>query len=187
MAIHSVALALTTNQTRATTPAATRNCHVIQYLRPSVSRHDLRRKPRAGDRLRGRRLPAAAFRSPRPTSSPISTSAGPASRASPPSGRSRTRSRSCPGVFADEATGRQVTTGTPIALLIENVDQRSKDYSDDQGHLSARPRRLHLRRQIRAARLSRRRPRLGARNRHAGGGRRDRAQDRARAAACAAR
>jgi chorismate synthase len=32
-------------------------------------------------------------------------------------------------VFADEATGRQVTTGTPIALLIDNVDQRSKDYS----------------------------------------------------------
>jgi chorismate synthase len=34
------------------------------------------------------------------------------------------------GVFADERTGRQVTTGTPIALLIENVDQRSKAYSD---------------------------------------------------------
>ncbi len=34
------------------------------------------------------------------------------------------------GVFADEMSGRQVTTGTPIALLIENVDQRSKDYSD---------------------------------------------------------
>ena len=34
------------------------------------------------------------------------------------------------GVFVDEATGAQVTTGTPIALLIENVDQRSKDYSD---------------------------------------------------------
>jgi chorismate synthase len=33
------------------------------------------------------------------------------------------------GVFADEATGTQLTTGTPIALLIENVDQRSKDYS----------------------------------------------------------
>ncbi len=28
------------------------------------------------------------------------------------------------------ATGAQVTTGTPIALLIENVDQRSKDYSE---------------------------------------------------------
>jgi len=24
----------------------------------------------------------------------------------------------------------QVTTGTPIALLIENTDQRSKDYSE---------------------------------------------------------
>ncbi len=34
------------------------------------------------------------------------------------------------GVFADELTGMQVTTGTPIGLLIENVDQRSKDYSD---------------------------------------------------------
>jgi chorismate synthase len=34
------------------------------------------------------------------------------------------------GVFADELTGAQVTTGTPIGLLIGNVDQRSKDYSD---------------------------------------------------------
>jgi len=34
------------------------------------------------------------------------------------------------GVFPDEATGQQVTTGTPIMLMIENVDQRSKDYSD---------------------------------------------------------
>ncbi len=33
------------------------------------------------------------------------------------------------GVFTDERTGQQVTTGTPIMLMIENVDQRSKDYS----------------------------------------------------------
>jgi chorismate synthase len=33
------------------------------------------------------------------------------------------------GVFTDGDGGRQVTTGTPIALMIENVDQRSKDYS----------------------------------------------------------
>ncbi|MFY9639696.1 MAG: chorismate synthase [Rhodomicrobium sp.] len=33
------------------------------------------------------------------------------------------------GVFPDEA-GIQVTTGTPIALVIENEDQRSKDYSE---------------------------------------------------------
>jgi chorismate synthase len=34
------------------------------------------------------------------------------------------------GVFSDEHTSGQVTTGTPIALHIENVDARSKDYSD---------------------------------------------------------
>lgn len=33
------------------------------------------------------------------------------------------------GVFAD-ASGKQVTTGTPIALQIENTDQRSKDYGE---------------------------------------------------------
>ena len=33
------------------------------------------------------------------------------------------------GVFTDEKSGQQVTTGTPIMLMIENVDQRSKDYS----------------------------------------------------------
>jgi chorismate synthase len=34
------------------------------------------------------------------------------------------------GTFLDEDTGEEVTTGTPISLLIENVDQRSKDYGD---------------------------------------------------------
>jgi chorismate synthase len=34
------------------------------------------------------------------------------------------------GVFTDEVNGIQLTTGTPIALVIDNVDQRSKDYSD---------------------------------------------------------
>jgi len=33
------------------------------------------------------------------------------------------------GVF-DDADGQQVTTGTPIHLMIENTDQRSKDYSE---------------------------------------------------------
>src|ERR671918_2965 len=32
--------------------------------------------------------------------------------------------------FGDERTGGPVTTGTPICLLVDNVDQRSKDYSD---------------------------------------------------------
>jgi len=34
------------------------------------------------------------------------------------------------GVFQDERTPGQVTTGTPISMIIENVDQRSRDYSD---------------------------------------------------------
>ncbi len=34
------------------------------------------------------------------------------------------------GVFEDDRTQGQITTGTPIALMIENVDQRSKDYSE---------------------------------------------------------
>ncbi|MGA7675818.1 MAG: chorismate synthase [Rhizomicrobium sp.] len=40
------------------------------------------------------------------------------------------RVRILSGVFQDERMKEQVTTGTPIALLIENVDARSKDYSD---------------------------------------------------------
>jgi chorismate synthase len=34
------------------------------------------------------------------------------------------------GVFQDERMTEQLTTGTPIGLLIENMDQRSKDYSE---------------------------------------------------------
>jgi chorismate synthase len=34
------------------------------------------------------------------------------------------------GVFEDARSGGQVTTGTPISLIIENVDQRPRDYSD---------------------------------------------------------
>jgi len=40
------------------------------------------------------------------------------------------RARILSGVFQDERMPAQVTTGTPIALLIENVDAKSKDYSD---------------------------------------------------------
>ncbi|MFL6768231.1 MAG: chorismate synthase, partial [Sphingomicrobium sp.] len=34
------------------------------------------------------------------------------------------------GVFEDERTGGQITTGTPISLMIDNVDARSKDYGE---------------------------------------------------------
>ena len=34
------------------------------------------------------------------------------------------------GVFSDARTPEQVTTGTPISMIIDNVDQRSRDYAD---------------------------------------------------------
>jgi len=34
------------------------------------------------------------------------------------------------GVFEDDRTGGPITTGAPISLMIENTDQRSKDYSE---------------------------------------------------------
>src|ERR1700761_6098717 len=34
------------------------------------------------------------------------------------------------GVFEDERTAGPRTTGAPISLMIENTDQRSKDYSE---------------------------------------------------------
>lgn len=34
------------------------------------------------------------------------------------------------GVFEDDRTGGPVTTGAPISLIIENVDQRGRDYDD---------------------------------------------------------
>ena len=34
------------------------------------------------------------------------------------------------GVMVDDFSGAQMTTGTPIALMIENTDQRSKDYGE---------------------------------------------------------
>jgi chorismate synthase len=44
--------------------------------------------------------------------------------------REEDRVRILSGTFADERMPGPVTTGTPIALLIDNSDQRSKDYAD---------------------------------------------------------
>ena len=90
------------------------------------------------------------------------------------------------GTFPDES-GQDVTTGTPIALLIENIDQRSKDYSEIKDTYRPGHADYSLRREIRPARLSRRRAAVGARDRGTRRGRRDRAQDRARHDRCAAR
>ncbi len=89
----------------------------------SVPLHHLGREPRAGDRLRRRRLPpriplAEADIQPwldrrRPGQSRFTTQR-----------REPDQVRILSGVFEG------LTTGTPIALLIDNVDQRSKDYGE---------------------------------------------------------
>ena len=163
---------------RATTPSSdSMSFNTFGHLFPG---HDLRRKPRAGDRLRGRRLSAAhsADRSRYPALSrqaparPIALHhpAAGAGHGQNPLRRVRRRSDRPAGDdrHADRAADRQCRSA------LEGLFRH-------QGQVPAGPRRLHLRRQIRLARLSRRRPRLGARDRDAGRGRRHRAQDRARA------
>ena len=55
------------------------------------------------------------------------------------------------------------TTGTPISLMIENVDQRSKDYSEIASAYRPGHADYAYRRQIRLSRLSRRRAAASAR------------------------
>src|SRR3712207_9095383 len=43
------------------------------------------------------------------------------------------------GVFTDERTGGPVITGTPLAPLIQNADQRSQDYLDTRHAQRPRP------------------------------------------------
>ena len=83
------------------------------------------------------------------------------------------------GVFADEASGQLLTTGTPISLYIENVDARSKDYGDIKdmyrpGHADFTYQAKYGIRDWRGSR-----PRLGARDGEPGRRRRHRPQGRA--------
>ncbi len=68
------------------------------------------------------------------------------------------------------------TTGTPISLMIENVDQRSKDYGDIAEKFRPGHADYTYTSQIRLPRLSRRRAFVRARDRGAGRGRRGRAE-----------
>jgi hypothetical protein len=67
-----------------------------------------------------------------------------------------------------------VTTGTPIGMVIDNTDQRSRDYSKIQDVFRPAHADLHLPEKVRHSRLSRRRPLVGTRDGDAGGGRRHR-------------
>ena len=74
------------------------------------------------------------------------------------------------------------TTGTPIGLLDREHRRALARLREDQGPLPPRSRRLHLSAEVRLSRLSRRRPLVGARDRHARRRRRHRAQVSRRAA-----
>ena len=73
-------------------------------------------------------------------------------------------SRSCSGVFEG------LTLGTPIAMLVRNEDARPQSVRRFQGQVSAEPRRLHLRGQVRHPQLAGRRPRQRPRDDRPGGG-----------------
>ena len=117
---------LTLEDTRATTPQPGFSC--LTHVRPLVPRHHVRREPPGCARLRGRWVSAAhsADRSRHPA---VARQARPGQSRFTTQRREPDTVKIVSGVFPDE-NGRAVTTGTPIALLIENVDQRSKDYSE---------------------------------------------------------
>ncbi len=160
-------------------------CNVAQYLRPLVSRHHVRREPRARARLRGRRLPAGhcAHRSRHPAlARPAPPRPVALHHAAARAGHGENPLRHLPGRerpsrhhrHADRAADRKCRCAI-------------KGLLGDQGHVPPEPCRLHLRRKIRRARLSRRRAAIGARDRGAGRCRRDRAKDSSRHRRCAAR
>ena len=131
---------------------------VQQLVRKTLHRHDLRRKPRAGDRLRRSTAVRRASRSRPRISAAISIAARPASSRYTSQRHEADDVEILSGVFE----GR--TTGTPIALLIRNTDARSKDYDDLVDTFRPGPRRLHLLAEIRHPRSSRRRALVRARD-----------------------
>ena len=97
--------------------------HVAQHFRPPVPRHHLGREPRPGDRLRRRRLPAAHTLSEADIQPWLD-------RRRPGQCKFTTQRQEPDAVRILSGVFEGLTTGTPIALQIDNVDQRSRDYSD---------------------------------------------------------
>ena len=141
-----------------------------QQLRHAVPLHHLGREPRAGDRRRRRRR--AAAHAARRSRHPALARQAPAR----------------PVALHDAAPGAR--PGQDPVRRLRGRDHRHADPADDRERrpaleglpqhrrpLPPGPCRLHLLEEIRHPRLSRRRPRLGARDRLAGRRRRGRAQD----------
>ncbi len=103
--------------------------YVAQYLRSPLPRHHLGRKPRPGAWLCGGRLPPGI----RFTLGELQAWLD---KRKPGQSRFVTQRREddlvkvLSGVMLDEDGETMISTGTPISMLIENTDQRSKDYSE---------------------------------------------------------
>ncbi len=141
-------------------PHATKRTHVAQQLRPSLPHHHLGRKPRAGDRLRGRRLPArhppdhgghpglSRQAQARPVEIHDPTEGARHSR--DPLRRIRDRGR------------RAVDHGHAHRARDQERGCAVEGLRGHQGQVPPRPRRLHLFPQIRSARLAGLGPRIRA-------------------------
>ena len=150
--------------------------HVTQLVRPSVPHHHLWRKPRGGAGLRGGWLPGRHKDHSEADIQSFLDKRKPGQIRFTTQRREPDQVKILSGVFEDDRTGGQVTTGTPIALMIENVDQRSKDYSEIRDKFRPGHADFTYVGKIRRPRLSRWRPVFGTRDGRARGGRRRSAQ-----------
>ncbi len=93
-----------------------------QFVRQAVHRHHVRRVARAGHRLRDRWLPGLAL--------DAAEFAHDLQRRATGKSRHTSARRETDEVEILSGVYEGLTTGTPIALLIRNTDQRSKDYAN---------------------------------------------------------
>ena len=112
--------------------------------------------------------------SPKPRSSPISTSGAPANRATPPSGRSLTKSASCQACSPTKRARKSPPERRSRSRL--TMSSPLEGLRRHQGQVPPRPCRLHLSVEIWTARLARLRPGQRAGDGEAGRGRSHRAQ-----------
>ena len=138
-------------------------------LRRAVPVHHLGREPRAGDRCRGRRRAVA----------PAAGGRGDPALARPAQARPVEVHDPAPGAGPGRDPLGRVRGGDHRHAGLADDPQRGPALEGlwrDQGRVPARARRLHLRCEVRPARLSRRRPLQRARDRLARRGRGDRPQ-----------
>ena len=155
-------------------PQNGRQLNVSQHVRPSVSGHDLGREPWASHRLRRRRLPA------RPAADQRGHPGLPRQAPARPVALHHAAPRARHGAGSlRRVCRRQRPAGDDRHSHLADHRQRRPARArlrGNQGQVPPGPRGFHVLGEVRHPRLSRRRARERARDRHAGGGRRHRPQ-----------